>query len=155
MFSKSALCVERCGKALRPARRVLLTLLSLVALAAPALAQESAGGEANLKLPRLDDPSITFLGSFTGSSLLMGGLLVSLLGLIFGLVIFTRLKNMPVHDSMREVSELIYETCKTYLATQGKFLCILEGFIAVIIIVYFGVLQGFEAYKVAEEFALG
>jgi K(+)-stimulated pyrophosphate-energized sodium pump len=60
-----------------------------------------------------------------------------------------RLKNMPVHDSMREVSELIYETCKTYLATQGKFLCILEGFIAVIIIVYFGLLQGFEAYKVA------
>jgi K(+)-stimulated pyrophosphate-energized sodium pump len=85
----------------------------------------------------------------TGSSLLMGGLLVSALGLIFGLIIFMRLKNMPVHDSMREVSELIYETCKTYLATQGKFLCILEGFIAVIIIVYFGLLQGFEAYKVA------
>jgi K(+)-stimulated pyrophosphate-energized sodium pump len=79
----------------------------------------------------------------------MGGLLVSALGLIFGLIIFMRLKNMPVHDSMREVSELIYETCKTYLATQGKFLCILEGFIAVIIIVYFGLLQGFEAYKVA------
>src|ERR1041385_6700990 len=148
MFSKSALCVERCGKALRPARRVLLTLLSLVALAAPALAQESAGGEANLKLPRLDDPSITFLGSFTGSSLLMGGLLVSLLGLVFGLIIFVRLRNMPVHSSMREVSELIYETCKTYLATQGKFLLLLEGFIAVIIVFYFGYLQAMEVYKV-------
>jgi K(+)-stimulated pyrophosphate-energized sodium pump len=143
-----ALCVERSGNARRSVLRVLITLLSLAALASPLLAQE-AGGEANLKLPRLDDASITFLGSMTGSSLLMGGLLVSALGLIFGLIIFMRLKNMPVHDSMREVSELIYETCKTYLATQGKFLCILEGFIAVIIIVYFGVLQGFEAYKVA------
>jgi K(+)-stimulated pyrophosphate-energized sodium pump len=149
MFANTyALCVERSGTACRSALRVFLTLLSLVALASPLVAQE-AGGEANLKLPRLDDPAITFLGSMTGSSLLMGGLLVSALGLIFGLMIFMRLKNMPVHDSMREVSELIYETCKTYLATQGKFLCILEGFIAVIIIVYFGVLQGFEAYKVA------
>jgi K(+)-stimulated pyrophosphate-energized sodium pump len=149
MFANSyALCVERGGKGCRSALRVLLTLLSLVLLASPLVAQE-AGGEANLKLPRLDDPAITFLGSMTGSSLLMGGLLVSALGLIFGLMIFMRLKNMPVHDSMREVSELIYETCKTYLATQGKFLCILEGFIAVIIIIYFGVLQGFEAYKVA------
>jgi K(+)-stimulated pyrophosphate-energized sodium pump len=65
------------------------------------------------------------------------------------LIIFTRLKNMPVHSSMREVSELIYETCKTYLATQGKFLILLEVFIAVIIVFYFGFLQGFEAYKVA------
>ena len=68
---------------------------------------------------------------------LQTGILVSALGLIFGLLIFTRLKNMPVHQSMREVSELIYETCKTYLATQFKFLCILECFIAVIIIFYF------------------
>jgi K(+)-stimulated pyrophosphate-energized sodium pump len=149
MFANSyACCVERGGNAFRSLLRVFITILSLAALASPLLAQE-AGGEANLKLPRLDDPSITFLGSMTGSSLLMGGLLVSALGLIFGLIIFMRLKNMPVHDSMREVSELIYETCKTYLATQGKFLCILEGFIAVIIIVYFGLLQGFEAYKVA------
>jgi K(+)-stimulated pyrophosphate-energized sodium pump len=148
MFANSyAFCVERGASTGRSVLRVLITLLSLIALATPLLAQE-AGGEANLKLPRLDDPSITFLGSMTGSSLLMGGLLVSLLGLIFGVIIFMRLKNMPVHDSMREVSELIYETCKTYLATQGKFLCILEGFIAVIIIIYFGVLQGFEAYKV-------
>jgi K(+)-stimulated pyrophosphate-energized sodium pump len=144
-----ALCVERAGNARRSVLRVLISLLSLVALATPLLAQETGGGEANLKLPPLNDPSVTFLGGMTGSSLLMGGLLVSALGLIFGLIIFMRLKNMPVHDSMREVSELIYETCKTYLATQGKFLCILEGFIAVIIIVYFGLLQGFEAYKVA------
>jgi K(+)-stimulated pyrophosphate-energized sodium pump len=79
----------------------------------------------------------------------LGGLVVSALGLVFGLMIFVRLRNMPVHSAMREVSELIYETCKTYLATQGKFLMLLELFIAVIIVFYFGFLQGFEAYKVA------
>jgi K(+)-stimulated pyrophosphate-energized sodium pump len=126
--------------------RVLLTLLTLAVLAAPLMAQEQAGGEANLKLPNLDQA--TFLGGIGGRTLLMGGLAVSALGLIFGLMIFVRLKNMAVHSSMREVSELIYETCKTYLATQGKFLMILELFIAVIIVFYFGFLQGMEAYKV-------
>ena len=48
---------------------------------------------------------------------------------MFGLVIYTQLKNMAVHSSMREISELIYETCKTYLITQGKFILILEVFI--------------------------
>jgi K(+)-stimulated pyrophosphate-energized sodium pump len=147
MFSNSyALCVERCANARsRSVLRVLMVLFSLFALSAPLLAQEPSG-EASLKLPRLD--SVSFLGGISGSSLLMGGLLVSALGLVFGVMIFMRLKNMPVHDSMREVSELIYETCKTYLATQGKFLCILECFIAAIIIFYFGFLQGFEFYKV-------
>jgi K(+)-stimulated pyrophosphate-energized sodium pump len=126
--------------------RVLLTLLMLAALAAPLMAQEQAGGEANLKLPDLDRAS--FLGGISGRTLLMGGLAVSALGLIFGLMIFVRLKNMAVHQSMREVSELIYETCKTYLATQGKFLMILELFIAVIIVFYFGFLLSMEAYKV-------
>jgi K(+)-stimulated pyrophosphate-energized sodium pump len=147
MFSNSyALCVERCAHARnRSVWRVLMTLFTLLLISAPLFAQQ-AGGEANLKLPRLD--SVSFLGGISGSSLLMGGLLVSALGLIFGLIIFVRLKNMPVHESMREVSELIYETCKTYLATQGKFLCILEAFIAVIIVIYFGVLQGLAAYRV-------
>jgi K(+)-stimulated pyrophosphate-energized sodium pump len=149
MFSTpDTLCVERCAAnaRMRSALRVLLLFLSCVALGAPLMAQEAGGGEANLRLPRLD--SVNFLGSISGSSLLMGGLVVSALGLIFGLFIFTRLRAMPVHDSMREVSELIYETCKTYLTTQGKFLCVLEGLIAVIIIFYFGVLLGFEFYKV-------
>src|SRR5947207_13395542 len=121
MFSSTyALCVERCANARgRTVLRILTTLFfSLAALATPLLAQED-GGEANLKLPRLD--SVSFLNnSISGSSLLMGGLLVSALGLIFGLIIYMRLRNMPVHDSMREVSELIYETCKTYLATDRK-----------------------------------
>ena len=74
--------------------------------------------------------------------------MVSALGLIFGLMIFNRLKNMAVHSSMREVSELIYETCKTYLATQGKFLMLLECFIAVIIVVLFRLLEGRGVFKV-------
>ena len=125
MFSNpDTLSVERCAAnaRIRSVLRVLMTVVFLVALGAPLMAQE-AGGEANLKLPRLDLPGVTFLGGISGTNLLMGGLVVSALGLIFGLIIFTRLRNMPVHASMREVSELIYETCKTYLATQGKFLC--------------------------------
>jgi K(+)-stimulated pyrophosphate-energized sodium pump len=130
-----------------PAISFLRVLLSLLILALPSMAQEQGGGEANLKLPDLN--SATFLGGISGGNLLMGGLVVSALGLVFGLIIFTRLRKMPVHSSMLEVSELIYETCKTYLATQGKFLMILECFIAVIIVFYFGFLQGFAAYKVA------
>src|SRR3954468_19015875 len=129
------------------ASRLILALLALFALCAPVLAQEGGSGEANLKLPDLR--SASFLGGIDGHTLLLGGLVVSALGLVFGLLIFMRLRAMPVHSSMREVSELIYETCKTYLATQGKFLLILEAFIAVIIVFYFGFLLGFEAYKVA------
>src|SRR5258708_3994929 len=143
-----ALCVERVAANARTrfVPRVLLFLFLMVALCVPLIGQE-ASGEANLKLPRLD--SVQFLNGISGSGLLMAGLLVSALGLVFGLLIFIRLRAMPVHSSMREVSELIYETCKTYLATQGKFLLMLEAFIAVIIVFYFGFLLGFEAYKVA------
>ncbi|MGA2153640.1 MAG: sodium-translocating pyrophosphatase [Bryobacteraceae bacterium] len=126
--------------------RVFFALLALAAGAAPVMAQEQGGGEANLHLPDLR--LANFLGGINGHNLLLFGLLVSALGLVFGLVIFVRLRNMPVHASMREVSELIYETCKTYLATQGKFLMVLEIFIAVIIVFYFGLLQGMAAYKV-------
>ncbi len=116
------------------------------------------GGEANLVLPDLSTE--TFQG-INGRTLLMGGLLVCLLGLGFGMTIFMRLKNMPVHRSMLEVSELIYETCKTYLITQGKFILLLEVFIGVIMVFYFGRLattidpvtgaevHGFPAFTVA------
>jgi K(+)-stimulated pyrophosphate-energized sodium pump len=116
-----------------------LALFSILALGAlPALAQpEQVSGEANLKLPDLS--SMSFLG-MNGHNLLMIGILFCIFGLCFGLVIYSRLKNLPVHRSMREMSELIYETCKTYLVTQGKFLLLLWGFIAVIIVLYFGVL---------------
>jgi K(+)-stimulated pyrophosphate-energized sodium pump len=109
-----------------------LTLLSAAAL----LAQE-AGGEASLRLPDLS--SVSFLG-IDGHKLLLFGIGVCFLGLLFGMTIFMRLKNMPVHRSMRDISELIYETCKTYLVTQGKFLLLLWVFIAIVIVLYFGVL---------------
>lgn len=104
------------------------------------------GGEANLKVPDLGAAS--FFG-MSGYGLLSVGLAVCALGIVFGIVVFNQLRNAPVHESMREVSELIYETCKTYLATQMKFILLLEVFIGVIIVVYFGILQGFEAFKVA------
>ncbi|MGB6884268.1 MAG: sodium-translocating pyrophosphatase [Candidatus Acidiferrum sp.] len=111
------------------------TLLTLFASAAT-LAQE-AGGEADLKVPDLSQ--VSFLG-IDGHKLLLFGIVFCVFGLIFGLAIYSRLKSMPVHKSMREISELIYETCKTYLITQGKFLVLLWLFIAVVIILYFGVL---------------
>ena len=127
----------------------------LAAGAVPAMAQpeplgqaaqaEPAGGEAALVLPPLD---LVDVGGYNGRTLLIVGLGVSLLGMVFGLVILTQLKNLPVHRSMREISELIYETCKTYLTQQGKFLAILEVFIAVIIVLYFGVLSGMDALRV-------
>src|SRR6266508_5936386 len=105
-----------------------------------------AGGEANLIIPDLS--SVDFLG-IPGRTLLMGGLVVCGLGLLFGLIIFGQLKRMAVHESMREVSELIYETCKTYLITQGKFILILELFIGFVILLYFGWLLAFSPMKVA------
>jgi K(+)-stimulated pyrophosphate-energized sodium pump len=112
------------------AAAAVFTLLT----AASALAQE-AGGEAGLKLPDLSQ--VTFLG-IDGHKLLLFGIVICVFGLIFGLAIYTRLKNLPVHKSMRDISELIYETCKTYLITQGKFLMVLWVFIAVVIVLYFG-----------------
>jgi K(+)-stimulated pyrophosphate-energized sodium pump len=97
---------------------------------------ETAGGEASLKLPDLSQ--VNFLGGIDGHKLLMIGLLFCVFGLLFGLIIYTKLKNLPVHKAMLEISELIYETCKTYLVTQGKFILVLWAFIAVIIAAYFG-----------------
>jgi K(+)-stimulated pyrophosphate-energized sodium pump len=103
-------------------------------LPAFASAQEQAG-EASLKLP---DLSVVNHFGLSGPALLMIGLLFCIGGLLFGMTIFMQLKNLPVHKSMREMSELIYETCKTYLVTQGKFIMLLWVFIAVIISAYFG-----------------
>jgi K(+)-stimulated pyrophosphate-energized sodium pump len=98
---------------------------------------EEAGGEAALKVPDLSQ--VNFLG-IDGHKLLLFGIVFCVFGLIFGLAIYSRLKGMAVHKSMRDISELIYETCKTYLFTQGKFLVFLWLFIAVVIVLYFGVL---------------
>src|SRR5688572_23233528 len=131
-------------------RRALLSVcVALVPVFVPALlsAQEPhAGGEANLRLPDLG--SVLFLGDTSGRTLLMGGLVVCALGLAFGLWIYTKLKNLPVHRSMLEVSELIYATCRTYLETQGRFLIKLWLFIAAIIAFYFYGLQDMSAGRV-------
>src|SRR2546421_211658 len=121
--------------------------VAVIALTTCAFGQSSSevGGEANLKLPDLSQ--VNFLG-MDGHRLLLIGILFCVFGLGFGLVIYTRLKNLPVHRAMREISELIYETCKTYLVTQGRFILLLWAFIAVIILLYFGVLQHMEAMRV-------
>src|SRR3954469_6967778 len=117
---------------------VAALFLFLTVGASAALAQpEQVSGEANLKLPDLS--SVQFFG-MDGHKLLLIGILFCIFGLGFGLVIYSRLKNLPVHRSMLDISELIYETCKTYLTTQGQFLILLWAFIPVIIVLYFGVL---------------
>ncbi len=130
-------------------RVLLVALIGILALGSVAVAQETQPtehrSEANLVLPDLG--SVQFLG-MGGDRLLMGGLIVCVFGLLFGLMMYTQLKNLPVHRSMLEISELIYETCKTYLVTQGKFILLLELFIGAIMVVYFGVLRHFDALRV-------
>src|SRR5882672_9710508 len=109
-----------------------------------ALQQHAAGGEAALILPDLNQA--VFLGGIGGRALLLWGLLICALGLLFGLAQYTQLRNLPVHRAMREISELIYETCKTYLLTQGRFLLILWLFIGAIVAVYFGTLAQTTKY---------
>src|ERR671919_1209784 len=136
-----------------------LTLLLLLGAFAPvavplAVAQEPAqaaapehrpGGEVNIRLPDLNQGD--FLG-FTGHEILLSGLLVCVLGLLFGLWSYNRVRNLPVHQSMAEISELIYETCKAYMIQQGKLLLVLLGFIGTVIVVYF-LLTGLELPKIA------
>jgi K(+)-stimulated pyrophosphate-energized sodium pump len=119
-----------------------VALLPLLALfgAAPA-----AASEAELVLPDLGQ--VSFLG-VNGRTLLFAGLFVCIAGALFGLVIYKQLERLPVHRSMREISELIYETCKTYLQTQGRFILLLWAFIATIIVVYFGWLRHFTFSQV-------
>ena len=117
-------------------------LFSLSGLIMPVLAY---AGEADLVLP---DLSSVFFHGVNGKALLTWGILICFFGLAFGMYMFLRIKAMKVHKSMSEVSELIYTTCKTYLITQGKFILILELLLAVIIVVYYGYLMHFEAFKV-------
>ena len=126
--------------------RLLLLVGAVLAPIAPTVlaAQEVAqgvgapehrpGGEVNLRLPDLNQGD--FLG-FTGHEILLSGLLVCVLGLLFGLWSYNRVKNLPVHRSMAEISELIYVTCKAYMVQQGKLLLVLFGFIGTVIVIYF------------------
>ena len=128
----------------------ITTLLATLLVSGLALASEGTGhkggGEANLVLPDLD--KVQMLG-ISGKQLLLAGLGVSALGLVFAFITLKQVEKLPVHKSMAEISDLIWETCKTYLITQGKFILILEIFIGAIIVVYFGVLQQFPVERVA------
>ncbi len=147
-------CMSNClATAAQFARRMATRIGAVAAVmsigAVSAFAQpEPAGGEAGLKLPDLSQVSF-FNGGIDGHKLLLIGILFCLFGLAFGMAIYMRLKNLPVHRSMREISELIYETCKTYLVTQGKFILLLWAFIAVIIAAYFGWLSPVPGKSVA------
>ncbi|WP_288798564.1 sodium/proton-translocating pyrophosphatase, partial [uncultured Arsenicicoccus sp.] len=105
-----------------------------------------ASGEADLHLPDLG--SVDFLGGISGHSLLLGGIVVCLLGLGFGVVTYGQLRRLPVHESMHEVSELIYQTCKAYLVQQGRFLLMLWVFIAAVIVAYFAFLMDYSLGRV-------
>jgi K(+)-stimulated pyrophosphate-energized sodium pump len=140
---------------------VAISAVCVIAPATTAFAQEGShhGGEANLALPDLH--SVTFAGGVNGHTLLLFGLIICALGMVFGIASYARIRNLPVHQSMAEISELIYETCKTYLLQQGKFLIVLWIFIGAIVLVYFGSLavtgidaagnitRGFPPLKVA------
>jgi len=126
-----------------PARAVsVLGALGLLLQAPNAYASE-----ADLLLPDLHSQS--FLGGIPGDTLLMWGLAICLFGMIFGVVQYIGIRKLPVHSAMREISELIYETCKTYLVTQGKFILVLWVLIGAIIVAYFGWLRQMETVKVA------
>jgi K(+)-stimulated pyrophosphate-energized sodium pump len=119
----------------------------LAGLLAFSIAGVASASEADLLLPDLG--SVRFLGGTSGRNLLLGGLLICVFGLCFGVFQLMRLRNLPVHKAMLEISEVIYETCKTYLITQGKFILILEVLVGAIIVLYFGVLQHMDVVKVA------
>jgi K(+)-stimulated pyrophosphate-energized sodium pump len=134
------------------ARAAVLPFLFLAGLAGTAAAQDVAsppthrpGGEVNLLLPDLNQGD--FLG-FTGHQILLSGLVVCVLGLLFGLLSYAAVKKLPVHKAMADVSAIIYETCKAYMVQQGKFLLGLWVFVSAVIVVYF-MLTGLGLPKIA------
>jgi len=107
-------------------------LFTLAALATPAFA-----GDANIRIPDLNAINFNVFGNaVNGHTLLYLSIFACIVGAVFGLVEYVKVKNLPVHDSMRAVSDIIWETCKTYLQTQGKFLAIIGALMAVCIAYY-------------------
>jgi K(+)-stimulated pyrophosphate-energized sodium pump len=123
-------------------RALNFTILLATFLLAPSAWADGAkaSGEDNLVVPTDQFATAEFLG-MPGRTLLMLGLGVCALGLVFGMIVYMQLKNAPVHKAMLEISELIYETCKTYLITQMKFILMLEAFIAAVIVAYYGIVK--------------
>jgi len=140
---------RRIGTAVRTVGLVGVVASALSGCGASSSAGKSTvhGGEASLVLPDLN--TVTILGGGSGRTLLLLGLVVCVLGLGFGALTYTQLRQLPVHGSMRVISELIYSTCKTYLIRQGRFLLLLWVFIGSVIVVYYGFLAGFTWGRVA------
>ena len=131
----------------RTARAWLMTGLALlIAFCAFFYAPDALASEADLKIPDLS--TVHVLGT-NARVLLLAGMGVCVLGMLFGLGMYTHVRKLPVHKSMLEVSELIYETCKTYLLTQGKFILILEAFVGAVVVFYFGYLEKMSPGTVA------
>ncbi|MBF0216924.1 MAG: sodium-translocating pyrophosphatase [Candidatus Omnitrophica bacterium] len=133
--------VARAGKSIWGGGfRLFAALFASLIFARPAFA-----GEADLIIP--DMSSVKFF-NITGHNLLFWGLFICVLGFVFGIVQFMQVKKIRTHSSMKEISELIFETCKTYLIEQGKFILLLECIIGLVIIGYYGGLKHFEPFKV-------
>jgi len=139
-------CLESVRGKLPSARFAWLCATFLLAALAPAGALAS---ELDLAIPAIDTSYSLFGTPVTGFTLLTIGLFVCLLGMAFGMAMFSKVKRMPAHQSMSDVSHIIWETCKTYLFQQGRLLLLLEVFIAVCLIYYFGVLSHLAAGRVA------
>jgi K(+)-stimulated pyrophosphate-energized sodium pump len=120
-----------------------ISTLAVLLVATPARASE-----ADLVLPDFSTVTFPLLGGLSGDQILLFGVLVSLGGLAFGFLQFQKLRRLPIHAALREVSELIYSTCRTYLVTQGKFILWLQLLTAVVMVAYFGVLRGMEPFRV-------
>ena len=120
----------------------------LAAVTVPLMANVALGSEAELKVPPLSIVRFPLVGNLTGYELMLIGILVCAVGMIFGWIQYKTTKGIPVHRAMWEISNIIWETCKSYLIQQGKFLAILWALIGICIILYFGVLQGMGAGKV-------
>jgi K(+)-stimulated pyrophosphate-energized sodium pump len=126
-----------------PERRLLPMLQGLL-MSAALLALTSVGAfasELDLELPDIHTTYSLFGMTVSGTALLVGGLAVCIAGMLFGVAMYQQVKSMPAHKSMLDVSNIIWETCKTYLLQQGRLLLVLETFIGACIVYYFGVLQ--------------
>lgn len=122
---------------------------TVAALATVAFARTAAAAsEADIILPDFGQATFSGLGGLSGRAVLFGGMVLSALGLALSLFWLGQIRKLPVHRAMLEISELIYETCKTYLGTQIKFILLLEAFVAVVIVAYFGFVQGLGAGEV-------
>ncbi len=130
-------------------KRRIAAFVALMSTFGTFLSSKAAfASEAELHIPELNSTYQLFGSSITGNGILQLGLGVALLGMLFAFFEFLKVKKLPAHKSMLEVSNLIYETCKTYLLQQGKFLVVLELFIGACIFYYFSILQHMELPRV-------